>query len=134
MTVCRLVVKSQSVALLVPCVQFGGTREWLYGLEFLGPWRGGGGFNPGGLRGVERRGWTAGKARGGVGHLGLAHTGTQRGRLWTTGGRRRGAGSKNRQMTHNLYADYWAPLTHKQHPPQPAQPRHTNHWAPRTQK
>ena len=37
--------------------------------------------------------------RGGVGHLGLTHTGTQRGRLWTTGGRRRGVGSKNRQTT-----------------------------------
>ena len=24
------------------------------------------------------------------------------------------------------YANYWAPLTHKRHPPQPAQPRHTN--------
>ena len=29
---------------------------------------------------------------------------------------------------------YWAPLTNKRHPPQPAQPRHTNHWAPRTRK
>ena len=28
------------------------------------------------------------------------------------------------------YANYWAPLTHKRHPPQPAQPRYTNHWAP----
>ena len=32
------------------------------------------------------------------------------------------------------YANYWAPLTHKRHPPHPAQPRHTNHWAPRTRK
>ena len=33
------------------------------------------------------------------------------------------------------YANYWAPLTRKQHiPPRPAQPRHTNHWAPRTRK
>ena len=28
------------------------------------------------------------------------------------------------------YANYWAPLTHKQHPPQPAQPRYTNDGAP----
>ena len=29
------------------------------------------------------------------------------------------------------YANYWAPLTRKRHiPPHPAQPRHTNHWAP----
>ena len=48
---------------------------------------------------VECSRWTAGKARGGVGHLGLTHTGTQRGRLWTTGGRRRCVGSKNRQTT-----------------------------------
>ena len=46
---------------------------------------------------VERRGWTAGKARGGAGHLGLTHTGTQRDRLWTTGGWRRCVGSNNRQ-------------------------------------
>ena len=32
------------------------------------------------------------------------------------------------------YANYWATLTHKQHPPHPAQPRHTNHWAPRMRK
>ena len=36
-------------------------------------------------------------ARAGVGHLGLTHTGTQRGRLWTTGGRQRCVGSKNGQ-------------------------------------
>ena len=30
-------------------------------------------------------------------------------------------------------ANYWAPLTRKRHiPPHPAQPRHTNDWAPRT--
>ena len=28
----------------------------------------------------------------------------------------------------------WAPLTHKRHPPQPAQPRYTNDGAPRTRK
>ena len=31
--------------------------------------------------------------------MGLTHTETQRGRLWTTGGRRRCVGSKNRQTT-----------------------------------
>ena len=30
------------------------------------------------------------------------------------------------------YANYWALLTHKRHPPRPAQPRYTNDWAPRT--
>ena len=28
------------------------------------------------------------------------------------------------------YADYWAPLMHKQHLPQPAQPRYADYWAP----
>ena len=32
------------------------------------------------------------------------------------------------------YANYWAPLTRKRHPPHPAQPRYTNYWAPRTRK
>ena len=32
------------------------------------------------------------------------------------------------------YSNYWAPRTHKRHPPQPAQPRHTNNWAPQTRK
>ena len=50
-------------------------------------------------RNPERRGWTAGKVCGGVGHLGLTYTETQRGRLWTTGGRRRCVGSKNHQTT-----------------------------------
>ena len=50
---------------------------------------------------VGRMGWTAGTTRGGVRRLGLTHMGlthmeTQRGRLWTTGGRRC-VGSKNRQ-------------------------------------
>ena len=40
-----------------------------------------------------------GGGRGGVGHLGLMHTGTRRSRLWTAGGRRRCVGSKNRQTT-----------------------------------
>ena len=42
--------------------------------------------------------WTAGTARGGTGHLGLMHTETQRGRLWTACGQRR-VGSKNSQTT-----------------------------------
>ena len=42
--------------------------------------------------------WTARTARGGTGHLGLTHTETQRGRLWTACGQRR-VDSKNSQMT-----------------------------------
>ena len=42
--------------------------------------------------------WTAGTARGGAGHLGLAHTETQRGRLRTACGQRR-VDSKNSQTT-----------------------------------
>ena len=39
------------------------------------------------------------------------------------------------QPAHPQYANYWAPLTRKQHIlPHPAQPQHTNHWAPRTRK
>ena len=69
--------------------------------------------------------WTAGTARGGTGHLGLTHTETQRGRLWTACGPRR-VGSKNSQTT---------PATHKRHiPPHSAQPQHTNYGAPRTRK
>ena len=93
------------------------------------------------LGALEGGGGGYGKARGGVGHLRLTHTGTQRRRLWTTGGRRRCVGSKNNQTTphnnqHNpRYANYWAPLTRKRHiPPHSAQPQHTNYWAPRTRK
>ena len=42
--------------------------------------------------------WTAGAAGGGTGHLGLTHTETQRGRLWTACGQRRMDG-KNSQTT-----------------------------------
>ena len=42
--------------------------------------------------------WTAGTAHGGTGHLGLTHTETQRGRLWTACGQRR-VDSKNSQTT-----------------------------------
>ena len=86
---------------------------------------------------VERRGWTAGTTRGGVGHLGLTHTETQRGRLWTTGGGAWAAKTVKRppqQPAQPRYANYWALLTNKRHPPQPAQPQHTNHWALRTRK
>ena len=39
------------------------------------------------------------------------------------------------QPAHPQYANYWAPLTRKQHTmPHPAQPQHTNYWAPRTRK
>ena len=47
---------------------------------------------------VERRGWTAGKAHGGVAHLGLTHTEAWGGRWWTTA-ERRCVGSENRQTT-----------------------------------
>ena len=42
--------------------------------------------------------WTAGTARGGTGHLGLTHTETQRGRLWTACRQRR-VDSKTSQTT-----------------------------------
>ena len=42
--------------------------------------------------------WMAGTARGGIGHLGLTHTETQRGRLWTACGQRC-VDSKNSQTT-----------------------------------
>ena len=76
---------------------------------------------------------------GGTGHLGLTHTETQRGRLWTACGQRR-VDSKNSQTTrqqpaHPQCANYWALLTRKRHTmPHSAQPQHTNYWAPRTRK
>ena len=42
--------------------------------------------------------WTVGTTRGGAGHLGLTHSETQRGRLWTACGQRRVDG-KNSQAT-----------------------------------
>ena len=42
--------------------------------------------------------WTGGTSCGGTGHLGLTHTETQRGRLWTACGQRR-VESKNSQTT-----------------------------------
>ena len=42
--------------------------------------------------------WTVGTTRGGAGHLGLTHTETQRGTLWTACGQRR-MDSKNSQTT-----------------------------------
>ena len=42
--------------------------------------------------------WTVGTTHAGAGHLGLTHTETQRGRLWTACGERR-ADSKNSQTT-----------------------------------
>ena len=47
---------------------------------------------------VKRRGWTAGTTRGGVGHLGLTHTETRRGRWWSTA-ERRCLSSENCQTT-----------------------------------
>ena len=53
----------------------------------------------------------------------------------------RGAGTAKtvkrprQQPAHPQYANYWAPLTRKQHTmPHSAQPQHTNYWAPRTRK
>ena len=83
--------------------------------------------------------WMVGTTRGGAGHLGLTHTETQRGRLWTACGQR-GMNSKNSETAPQRpvqpqYANYWAPLKRKRHTlPHPAQPLHTNHWAPQTQK
>ena len=48
--------------------------------------------------GEEDTWWTAGTARGGLWHLGITHTETQRGRLWTACGQRR-VDSKNSQTT-----------------------------------
>ena len=71
---------------------------------------------------------------GGTGHLGL--TETQRGRLWTACGQRR-VDSKGSQTTpaatstSSIRQLLGANGTSRQHP---AQPRHTNRWAPRTRK
>ena len=85
------------------------------------------------------RGSRAQWATCGEGHLGLTHTETQRGRLWTTCGRRC-VGSENSQTTPTTTStNPNTPTTVrccriKRHPPQPAQPQRTNHWAPRTRK
>ena len=52
---------------------------------------------------------------------------------------RRCVGSENRQTppqqpAQPRHTNYWAPLTHKRHLPQPAQPRYTNDGAPQTRK
>ena len=67
-------------------------------------------------------------------HLGLTHTETQRGRLWTACGQRR-VGSKNSQKnpattsTTSIRQLLGATDVQTAH-----QPRHTNHRAPRTRK
>ena len=48
--------------------------------------------------------------------------------------RGRGGGVRQ-QPAHPQYANYWAPLTRKQHTmPHSAQSQHANYWAPRTRK
>ena len=55
--------------------------------------------------------------------------------LWTEArGRQKQSNDPGNNQHNPQYANYWAPLTHKRHPPHPAQPRHTNDWAPRTRK
>ena len=56
--------------------------------------------------------------------------------LWTEArGQQKQSNDLRNKPAHPQYANYWAPLTRKQHTmPHPAQPRHTNHWAPRTRK
>ena len=53
--------------------------------------------------------------------------------LWTEVCGQQKQSNDPRNNQHNpQYANYWAPLTCKRHiPPPPAQPRHTNDWAPR---
>ena len=83
--------------------------------------------------------WMAGTARGGTGHLGLMHTQTQRGRLRMACGQRR-VDSKNSQTTppttstSPIRQSLGAADAQTAHMPHSAQPRHTNYWAPRTQK
>ena len=75
----------------------------------------------------------------GAGHVGLTHTETQRGRLRTARGRRC-VDRKNNQTTPATTSTtpvrqlLGAANEQTAPPPQPAQPRHTNHWAPRTRK
>ena len=79
--------------------------------------------------------WTVGTARGGAGHLGLTHTETQRGRLWTACGQRRVDGKNSRTTPATTSTSSIRQLLRKLHTmPHPAQPRHTNYWAPRTRK
>ena len=62
------------------------------------------------LRGKRTYG-TAGTVRRRTRHLGLTHTETQRGRLWTACGQRRVDKQPQQQSAHPQYANYWAPQT-----------------------
>ena len=91
------------------------------------------------LEGEKDTWWTAGTAREGTGHLGLTHTETQRGRLWTACGQRR-VDSKNSQTTppttgtSSIRQLLGAADLQMAHHATLAQPQHTNYWAPRTRK
>ena len=55
--------------------------------------------------------------------------------LWTGAWAAKTVKRPRQQPAHPQYANYWAPLTRKQHTmPHSAQPQHTNYWAPRTRK
>ena len=55
--------------------------------------------------------------------------------LWTeVWGQQKQSNDPHNNQHNPRYANYWAPLTRKRHPPHSAQPRHTNYWAPRTRK
>ena len=56
--------------------------------------------------------------------------------LWTEVCGQQKQSNDPRNNRHNpQYANYWAPLTRKQHTmPHSAQPQHANYWAPRTRK
>ena len=57
------------------------------------------------------------------------------GGLWTEArGQQKQSNNLGNNQHNPQYANYWAPLTRKRHPPQPAQPRRTNDRAPRTRK
>ena len=67
--------------------------------------------------------------RGGGGDLGRVDDR----RAEVRGSRKQSNDPRNNQHVPR-YASYRALLTHKRHPSQPTQPRHTNDWAPRTRK
>ena len=84
--------------------------------------------------------WTAGTTHGGTGHLGLTHTETQRGRLWTACGQRRVDSKNNSQTTpattstSSIRQLLGAADAQTAHMPHSAHPQHTNYWAPRTRQ
>ena len=75
----------------------------------------------------------------GPGEGGAAHRNTERqvvdGLRTEVCGQQKQSNDPHNSQHSPQYANYWAPLTCKQHSmPQPAQPQHTNYWAPRTRK